>query len=144
MKTKKSLELTVLIFTVFRLMKQQMSFSDDLIHLSILQTQALIFLNQNGNKKISMSDMAEYFHIELPSATSLVNKLVDQQFISRHADPSDRRLVLITLTDVGKDMLGQAMNQRRTRVEKMLSYLSEQEKVQLHNILSSLVTKLQE
>ena len=89
-----------------------------------------------------MSDIAEYFHIELPSATSLVNKLCEQKLVARHGDPEDRRLVMITLTDEGKKYMEEAMNHRRKKLEKMLSYLSAVEKVQLLSILKTLYTKL--
>jgi len=135
-------ELVDLMFKTFRLMKDEMSFTNNLTHLSILQIQTLIFLKQN--KKNSMSDIAQYFHIELPSATSLLNKLCDQKLVERYEDENDRRLVMISLTDEGKKLLQQAMNQRRKKLEKTLSYLSEKEKNELLNIMKTLNNKLQE
>ena len=90
-----------------------------------------------------MSEIAGYFRIELPSATSLINKLCDQKLVTRHADPDDRRLVLITLTEEGQKLVIQAMHQRRIKLEKMLSYLSEREKSDLLSIIRTLGTKLQ-
>lgn len=90
-----------------------------------------------------MGDVAEYFHIELPSATSLLNKLCDQKLVERHEDENDRRLVMISLTNEGKKLLQQAMNQRRKKLEKTLSYLSEKEKNELLNIMKTLNNKLQ-
>ena len=90
-----------------------------------------------------MSDIAAYFRIELPSATSLVNKLCDQKLVERRADQNDRRLVLITLTADGKTMLEDAMCARRKKLEKILSYLSEKEKSDLSSIFKTLYNKLQ-
>jgi MarR family transcriptional regulator, organic hydroperoxide resistance regulator len=140
MKTDNTFELVEIVFKISRLMKEEMSYTCNLIHLSILQIQTLIYINKNG--KIPMSDIAEYFHIELPSATSLLNKLCDLKLVERHADELDRRLVIITLTTRGKTMLEQAMNERRKKLEKMLSYLSEKERSELLNILTTLHTKL--
>lgn len=134
-------ELVDLMFKTFRLMKEEMSFTNNFTHLSILQIQTLIFIKQN--KKTSMGDVAEYFHIELPSATSLLNKLCDQKLVERHEDENDRRLVMISLTNEGKKLLQQAMNQRRKKLEKTLSYLSEKEKNELLNIMKTLNNKLQ-
>ena len=138
-----TLELVEMIFKLSRLMKEEMSYSDHLFRLSILQIQTLIFLNQNQNKNNSMSDIAGYFRIELPSATSLLNKLCDQKLVERHADQEDRRLVLISLTTKGKALLEQAISQRRKKLEKFLSYLSETEKLELLNIFKTLDNKLQ-
>ena len=103
--------------------------------------QALFFLNHH--EKTTMSDIADYFHIELPSATSLINKLSDQKLVKRNEDPNDRRLVRITLINKGKDLLQQTMNDRRKTMEKMLSYLSEKEKRNLLSILKTLHDRLQ-
>ena len=141
MKEENKNALVEMMFRVLRLMKDKMSFSNNLIHLSILQIQALFFLNKN--KKVSMSDIADYFHIELPSATSLLNKLHDMKLVERHEDKEDRRLVIITLTDSGKTLLKQAMCERRKKLEKILLYLSEKQKLDLLNILETLNNKLQ-
>ena len=120
-----TIEIMEVMFEISRCMKEEMAYTHDLMHLSILQIQALIFISQN--KKVSMGDIAGYFHIELSSATSLLNKLYNQKLVDRHIDKEDKRLVLILLTEEGKSLLKQAMNQRRKKLEKILSYLSEKE-----------------
>lgn len=141
MKTDNKAEIVEMMFKVSRLMKNEMSYTNNLVHLSILQIQALCFLNRN--KKVSMSDIAGYFRIELSSATSLLNKLYDQKLVERHEDAKDRRLVLITLTSDGKKLLERAMSQRKKKIEKILSYLSVKEKNELLLILKTLDNKIQ-
>jgi len=143
MKQDNTIELVEMLFTVSRRMKDEMSFTNNLVHLSILQIQTLIFLNQNKDKQVSMTDIAEYFHIELPSATSLLNILYDQKLVERHTDENDRRLVIIVLTIKGKKLLEQAMHVRRNKFEKILSYLSGKEKLELLNIFKKLDSRLQ-
>lgn len=135
-------ELVEQIFQLSRFMKQEMSFTHNLIHLSILQIQTLIYLNQN--KEVSMSDIANNFHIELPSATSLLNKLYDQNLVERQEDIKDRRLVVVKLTEKGNILLDEAMNERRKKLGKMLSYLSEKQRNDLVSILATLNQKLKE
>ena len=138
-----TIELVEMLFKVSRQMKDEMSFTNNLVHLSILQIQTLIFLNQNKDKQVSMTDIAEYFHIELPSATSLLNILYDQRIVERHTDKNDRRLVIIVLTAEGKKLVDQAMHDRRSKLEKTLSYLSGKEKLDLLNIFKTLNDRLQ-
>jgi DNA-binding MarR family transcriptional regulator len=138
-----TIELVEMLFKVSRQMKDEMSFTNNLVHLSILQIQTLIFLNQNKDKQVSMTDIAEYFHIELPSATSLLNILYDQKLVERHTDENDRRLVIIVLTAEGKKLVEQAMHDRRIKLEKILSYLSGKEKLELLNIFKTLDSRLQ-
>jgi DNA-binding MarR family transcriptional regulator len=143
MKEDNTLELLEMIFKIARLMKGEMSFTHNLTHLSILQIQTLVFLKQSKDKKVTMSDIAECFQIELPSATSLVNKLCDQKLVQRNTDSSDRRLVIIVLTEEGKKLLDQAMCARRKKLENILSYLSNKEKSDLLNIFKTLESRLQ-
>lgn len=140
MKDYNTNELAEVMFQVFRLLKDRMAFTNKMTHLSVLQIHTLIFLSHNEN--ITMSDIAEHFHIELPSATSLVNKLYDQGFIERNNDKEDRRLVRIRLTSEGKALMKQAMRERREKLEKILSYLSAKEREQMLVILKTLHSKL--
>jgi MarR family transcriptional regulator, organic hydroperoxide resistance regulator len=141
MKQDETTELIHLMFGVFHRMKEEMSFTSDLMHLSIVQIQTLIFLHHHEN--CTMSDIADYFHIELPSATSLINKLYEHKLITRFEDLKDRRLVRITLTEEGKTLVKKAMCERGKKLEKMLSYLKDKEKSDLLKILKTLYARLQ-
>jgi DNA-binding MarR family transcriptional regulator len=90
-----------------------------------------------------MTDIADFFHIELPSATSLVTKLCDQKLAERRTGLEDRRLVIITLTIKGKTLLERAMRERKKKLEKILSHLSGKEKSELLAILKTLNSRLQ-
>ena len=140
MKPDNTFELTEMIFKISRLMKEKMSFKNDLTYLSVLQIQTLIFLKHHD--KVSMSEVAQHFLIELPSATSLINKLVDQHLVIRYEDQQDRRLVMVTLTTAGKTLLEQAMSQRQKKLARILSYLSAKEKQALLSIFKTLDNKL--
>jgi len=137
MQSDKTSELIEMMFRVANDLKGKMSFTSNLTHLSILQIRALHFIDCS-DKKVSMTDIAEYFGIELPSATSLLNKLYDQKFVERLTDPNDRRLVIIKLTKIGKEILDLAMQERRKKIEELFSYLSEKEKLDLLNIFRTL------
>jgi DNA-binding MarR family transcriptional regulator len=134
-------QLIEVMFKISRLMKEKMSFSNSLMHLSAVQIQTLMFLNLN--KVATMSTIADYFRMELPSATSLVNKLCEQELVIRHEDPGDRRLVKIKLSSDGKKLLEQVKRHHRNKMEKLLSYLSEKEKSGLLDILKTLNNRLQ-
>lgn len=135
-------ELVEKIFSLSRFMKGNMSYSSDLIHLSLLQLQALIFLHKTKNAQ--MRDVAQHFKIEMPTATDLITKLVKQKLAVRTIDKTDKRLVRITLTSQGKKLLTEAMKERSKKVTRMLSYLSEKDKQQLLAILSVLIVKMEE
>ena len=142
MEEDKTITLVEMIFKTSRLMKERMSFTNSSIHLSLLQIQTLIFLDQNRAKQVPMSSIADFFNIELPSATSLLNKLCDQKLVERHADTNDRRLVIIKLTKKGKKLLEKIIQERKKKIESILSYLSKNEKLELLEIFGTLSEKL--
>jgi DNA-binding MarR family transcriptional regulator len=146
MKSSDTTELIETMFKVAHHLKDKMSFKSNLKHLSILQIRALHYINCSG-KKVSMTDIADHFSIELPSATSLINKLCDQKLVERVADKNDRRLVLIMLTGSGKKLLEKAMVQRKENIEELLLYLSAKQKSDLLSIFKTLnngITKSQQ
>ena len=142
MKKDSTAELIEIMFKISRLLKGSMSYTNDFTHLSVMQIQTLVYLCQNP--KTSMSDIAQYFHIELPSATSLINKLCDQDLIKRSEDPEDRRLVMLALTTTGKSLLEHALHERKIKLEKILSYLSATQKTELLTIMETLQNRLQQ
>lgn len=135
-------QLVEVIFSLSRLMKGQMASHSEFFFLSFLQVQTLIFVAKN--KKVQMSDIANNFTIELPSATSLVQTLVKDGLVERTADKKDRRVVNVALTLDGKKLLKKAMRERTKRITKNMSILSELEKKQLLKILKKMILKMEE
>lgn len=124
------------IFAISRVIKGSMSYKSSLVQLSVLQIQALDFLGKNEHAQ--MNEIAEYFHIETPSATVLLNKLHDLGLVQRQADLKDRRLVRIVLTSEGKQLHKEATKERNHKIEKILSYLSDGDKNELLRILNTI------
>ena len=68
--------------------------------------------------------------------------MVDQELVVRSTDTRDRRLVLIRLTEKGKQLMEEARDHRRKKIENMLSYLTDDQKVELLVIFQTLNQKL--
>ncbi len=134
-------EIAELIFALSRKLKDEMSFDSDTAQLTILQIHALIFIHKLGS--ITMTEIANHFKISLPTATSLSNKLVTTKLITRQNDKEDRRIVKLVLTQKGEELLKEVMKQRNQKITRMLSYLSQEEKLQLLYIMKNLVANIQ-
>jgi DNA-binding MarR family transcriptional regulator len=137
--TNKLIEAT---FKISRAMKDSMCYTSSITQLSLVQLQALIFIKKNPN--VPMRKIAEHFRIELPSATSLLNKLSTMKLVERHTDPDDRRIVRINLTTDGQTLLKNAMIERAKKMEKLLSFLPEEDKSTLLRIVTTLTEKMEE
>jgi len=66
---------------------------------SIDQWRALAFLADDTGR--TMSELADYALLPAPTATKLIDRLVADNLVYRHPDPTDRRRVLVYLTDRG-------------------------------------------
>jgi DNA-binding MarR family transcriptional regulator len=129
------------MFKNSRFFRDKMHSQSRIGHLSILQVQTLSFLKHKTNAQ--MSEVAEQFRIELPSATSLLNKLVALQLVKRQQDEKDRRLVRVSLTVDGDKLLKQVMEEKIKQIEHMLSYLSKNEQEELLRLLEKLNTRIE-
>lgn len=134
-------QLVEAFFKISRLMKDEMGYDSDLLRLSMLQLQVLMYLKRNPDTQ--MSEVASHFQIELPSATSLINTLARLKLAQRNADKKDRRLVRIALTPKGLKLLVDAMKQRGEKMKHNLNYLSSEDKKSLLAILERFTAQLE-
>jgi len=128
-------ELVEAIFQTTRSIKMCMGESLTTGRLSPLQLYTLRFIKKK--QEVSMSQIAEYLTIELPSATSLINKLVAEKLVKRYEGKDDRRTVKLRLTLGGRLALENALTDSKKRLRQSLSPLTEADKNNLLSILKS-------
>ena len=102
------------------------------------QKRILIILHEVG--KITQRASTERLGIQPGSASEVIAKLESAELITRTPSESDRRTADIQLSDKGRELASQAINQRRHRHEEMFSCLSEDEKTELLTLLEKINT----
>ena len=60
---------------------------------------------QWGGGEMTMSELGDYTKMPKQQMTKMVNRLVEQEFVERVCDPSDRRVIRIRLTDTAQSYL---------------------------------------
>ena len=128
-------ELISLIFKAGRLLRKNSQNGDN--HSSFFQIKVLSFID--GGKNPTMKDVADNFCVTSPSATAVIDRLAELDNIIRIPDVIDRRIVRLALTEKGKAALESGLHDLSKRMEKMLSGLSEKEKLDLITILNKIV-----
>jgi DNA-binding MarR family transcriptional regulator len=91
--------------------------------LSIIGFQVLALLEMHGG--MPMTRLAEELDVALPNATGIVGRLVERGIVQRTRDDSDRRLVLVTLTDAGQRLIGEMEAGRRDRMSRLIAHLDD-------------------
>ena len=102
--------------------------------LSMPQFSILMQLHHRGN--CGIGDISERFDITNAAASQLVDKLVQSGFIKREEDPHDRRAKLLNLTDKGKELIQQGIEERYRWVDQLAEKLTVEERVQVSEALN--------
>lgn len=101
------------------------------------QSRALHVLARE-QESMRLRDLAEHLRIVARSATDIVDSLEAAQLVTRQPDPSDRRAVLVTLTDTGRALLDRIDDARRQVSSEMFDGLEPAERVELNRLLAKI------
>jgi DNA-binding MarR family transcriptional regulator len=111
-----------------RVLRQQ---SDDGLSYALI---SLLF-NIGRNQPVSAGELATSEGVSPPSVTRSLNRLIELGYVSRVADPSDRRAALIRLTDAGIVEREAVLKSRELWLTEHLKRLTREE---LESLLSAL------
>jgi len=109
----------------------------------ISNSQYLILeiLRNEGSK--SSSDLAQFFKITLPAITNLSKKLVDGGYIERTHSETDRRLILLKITQKGLHFLNVMDQTGKDIIKTLWEDLSPEEVKQLNFIFKKALSRKQ-
>lgn len=107
------------------------------LDVSMAQLKALVVV-ERSEAGISVTGVGRELAVGEPSASLLVEQLVKRGYAERTPDPADRRRVLVTATDVGRELLGELRHGRRHFLEEWLSELSDEDAEALARGLAAL------
>ena len=106
------------------------------VRLTLVQFRVLAFLGWSGSG--SLSCLATFLGIGLPSTSKIVEGLVNAGLLERRADPADRRRVLLELTAAGHEEAKATRNIAQGCLAGILSTLAPAEAERLHDALAPL------
>jgi DNA-binding MarR family transcriptional regulator len=95
------------------------------------QLQILSLIDESGEPEVSMSEMARELAVTMPTVTGLVDQLIRRGLVSRRHDDKDRRRVLVSLTDAGRQALADVREAIVDLVARLLEGVSEEERESL-------------
>jgi DNA-binding MarR family transcriptional regulator len=89
--------------------------------------QYFILQTMNESESIRVTKLAERMEVKPSAITVMIDRLVQRGYAVRRQDDSDRRVVLIAITDEGRQELEQAKQARKTVFRRFLSKLESEE-----------------
>ena len=103
--------------------------AEGLASLSDTQLAALAVLDRHA--AMTPGELAEHEKVQPPSMTRVISVLVDSQLVRREPHPSDRRQVVLTATDAGRELVIAARRRREAWLAQRLKELSAPERATL-------------
>ena len=101
------------------------------------QNRILLMLGESAG--ISQRDMTTLLQLRPQSVSETLSKLVASGLVERRQSARDKRIFNIFLTDEGRDRVSELIENRPDFAALFLSPLSEEEKVQLTELLGKLL-----
>jgi len=84
---------------------------------------------------MTMGELRQALLVPMSTATRIVDWLVEGAFVERLADPDDRRVVKVALTDKGREIYRALYEFAAKHVQRILSKFSEDERTALNTLM---------
>ncbi len=90
---------------------------------------------------MSQKEMQEKLGVQPGTISEIINKLERKELVTRHTDPTDRRRVILSLTEKGKEDVEEYSRQYQNYVASFFQVLEESEKMELERLLQILLNQ---
>jgi DNA-binding MarR family transcriptional regulator len=104
--------------------------------LSPSQLSALTSVDNHG--PMTLGALADHERVAPPTVTKVVSKLEELGLVVRRADPSDRRVARVSISDAGAALLGEVRQRKDVWLAARLAQLDETRRAQLADALDAL------
>lgn len=103
--------------------------------LYIGQARVLTYLYHHKNEKTYQKDIENAFQIRGGTVTGIIDSLVSAQCITRIESVTDKRKRKIVLTEIGEELAMKSIETITSVEESLSNILTEEEKLEFHNLL---------
>lgn len=118
--------------------KMRAKLSNKLSHGEITIPQFHILEYLHNKKESVMREIADYLFVTPPAVTGLVDKLVKIGLVQRGFSRSDRRIINISLTPKGKNVISKIKSQTNELLLSFLKKISAQERKNFLKIIGKM------
>ena len=109
-----------------------------------VQSHALVYLYNHTDETITQRDLERAMSLKPSTINGIVERLLEKEYITRCTCPTDGRCRLLHLTEAGESMVESLRSALDRTDAAVLSDLSEEEQIQLENLLRRIMKKLEE
>jgi len=108
------------------------------IDLALSKHELFILMMVDRQGETTMRQVAEYVHVSMSTATGIIDRLVKNSYCTRKRSDTDRRVVIVTLTDKARKVVKELTDVASRYLSLANETLTDTER----EFLSKIVTKL--
>lgn len=105
---------------------------------SIPPSHMKVIFYLSKKKTMSVSNVAKCLDISKPNMTPIIDKLINEGFVHRYADPNDRRKINIELTEKSYQFIENKKLEMKSILINKISFLEENDLVKLDSIINDM------
>lgn len=124
-----------LLVKVKKLAKAQLAMPSN-SPLTETQFKTLVILRKSP--KISLKELSNEIHVSSSSLSIMLNKLVEDDWVERHYQESDRRLTFFSLSSKGESYILKEVNAKIDELEDKITSLSRSDRDELVKSLNTI------
>jgi DNA-binding MarR family transcriptional regulator len=118
-------------------------------HQELRQSEFLILATINHfvhseSRGVKVSHLSKYMEITPAAVTHIINSLEEGGYLERLADPSDRRIVLVNLTEKGKLICKEKEEKFSVSFQGLIEFMGEPDSIELKRLLTAMYTYFKE
>lgn len=113
------------------------------LDMKLSKTEIFSILYLDKRKEITMTELVEYINVPMSTATGIVDRLVRKGYIARERSETDRRIVVLRLTDEGLRLIQNLKDLIYKYLDMILTDLTDEEKQFLARIALKIVHNLE-
>ncbi|MBN1190677.1 MAG: MarR family transcriptional regulator [Dehalococcoidales bacterium] len=95
------------------------------LSLTIAQVKSLFFIFNEGT--VNFRQLAAAMKVTPSNVTGIIDRLVEQELVSRTENPEDRRMLMLRLTEKGEVLISNLRERRFNQMSSVLSRMTESE-----------------
>ena len=124
---------------------KKLFFPEDWLELDLKFSKTEIFtmLYLYKKKEATMTELVEYINSPMSTATGIIDRLVRSGHVSRGRSETDRRIVILTLTQEGLEFVEKLKGMVKDYIDMAIEGLEDEEKQYLINIALKIMKNMQ-
>lgn len=104
---------------------------------SLAPTQMMALTVLKNQPPVNMTQLSELLDIPRQQLTKVIDALVSKGLVKRYTAPDNRKVVMVEITQKGRDCLHNLFFDAKSRLSKFLDFLSERQREDFMEALST-------